>query len=130
MKQFLSRLFSEIQELKEQLIEKEAAVEKMAAQITIPYASATEVIFPAMSDEQLSIHEEVDRLIRELEDVEDACYGRCDMARILLDTIEDQIIATALRLHYLNGLSWRATAWEVGVPDIRQKCHDFMKKEG
>lgn len=129
MKQFLSRLFFEIQELKEQLIEKEAAVEKMAAKITTPYALLPESAYPAMSDELLSIHEEVDRLIRELEDVEDACYGRCDMARILLDTIEDQTIATALRLHYVNGLSWRTTAREVGVPDICQKCHDFMKKE-
>lgn len=129
MKHFLSRLFSEIKELKEQLVEKEDVVEKLAAKITTNYALTPESAYPALSDEQLWMHEEVDALINELEELEDAYFTSCDMARILLSTIEDDSIATALRLHYVNGLSWYVTSLHVGVPDICSKCQAFLREE-
>ena len=50
----------------------------------------------------------------------------CDLARRLIDRIEDNTIATGLQLYGVNRLTWRATAECLGVQDIQRRCEDYL----
>lgn len=61
--------------------------------------------------------------------VEEKVYlEACDDARKLFDTVEDADVAMALRLHYVNGMTWRDVAACVGVPTIHAKCKKILKQ--
>ena len=50
----------------------------------------------------------------------------CDLARRLIDRIEDNTIATALEIWGVNNLTWQATAECLGVKDSQRRCEDYL----
>lgn len=53
----------------------------------------------------------------------------CDLARKMIDQVEDDTIAVGLLLHGVNGLSWPATEACLGVEDIQARCYEYLKEE-
>ena len=53
----------------------------------------------------------------------------CNLTHREIDRIEDGTIAMGLRLHGVQQLSWKDTAEQLGVPDIKDRCYDYLKEE-
>lgn len=53
----------------------------------------------------------------------------CDLARKMIDQVEDDTIAMGLLLHGVNGLTWSATEACLGVEDIQDRCYDYLMEE-
>lgn len=53
----------------------------------------------------------------------------CDLARKMIDQVEDDSIAMGLLLHGVNGLTWSATEACLGVEDIQDRCYDYLMEE-
>ena len=53
----------------------------------------------------------------------------CNLTHREIDRIEDGTIAMGLRLHGVQQLSWKDTAEQLGVPDIQDRCYDYLKEE-
>lgn len=53
----------------------------------------------------------------------------CNLTHREIDRIEDGTIAMGLRLHGVQQLSWKNTAEQLGVPDIQDRCYDYLKEE-
>ena len=53
----------------------------------------------------------------------------CDLARKMIDQVEDDTIAMGLLLHGVNGLTWSATEACLGVEDIQVRCYDYLMEE-
>lgn len=53
----------------------------------------------------------------------------CNLTHREIDRIEDGTIAMGLRLHGVQQLSWKDTAEQMGVPDIQDRCYEYLKDE-
>ena len=53
----------------------------------------------------------------------------CDLARKMIDQVEDDTIAMGLLLHGVNDLTWSATEACLGVEDIQDRCYDYLMEE-
>ena len=74
----------------------------------------------------LALHQTYRRLLDEKNKTQADYDFTCDLARRLIDRIEDSTIATGLQLYGVNRLSWRATAECLGVQDIQRHCEDYL----
>ena len=81
---------------------------------------------PKEDDYILALHQTYRRLLDEKNKVQADYDFACDLARRLIDRIEDNTIATGLQLYGVNRLSWRATAECLGVQDIQRRCEDYL----
>ena len=81
---------------------------------------------PKKDDYILALHQTYRRLLDEKNKVQADYDFACDLARRLIDRIEDNTIATGLQLYGVNRLSWRATAECLGVQDIQRRCEDYL----
>ena len=71
-----------------------------------------------------------DYFVRSLFELNERLYLKaCDLARCLIDDIDDDAVRLGLRLHYVNGICWHETALLTSDAKIRRKCHDFLRKE-
>ena len=52
-----------------------------------------------------------------------------DLARRLIDRIEDDTVSMGFQLHVVDNLPWRAVAECMGVYDIRQRCEDYLSND-
>lgn len=77
----------------------------------------------------LALHQTYKRLLEEKNKVQADYDFACDLARRLIDRIEDDTIATGLQLYGVNRLSWRATAECLGVQDIQNRCEDYLNHQ-
>ncbi len=53
----------------------------------------------------------------------------CNLTHREIDRIEDSTIAMGLRLHGVQQLLWKDTAEQLGVPDIQDRCYEYLKDE-
>ena len=81
---------------------------------------------PKEDDYILALHQTYRRLLDEKNKTQADYDFACDLARRLIDRIEDSTIATGLQLYGVNRLSWRATAECLGVQDIQRRCEDYL----
>lgn len=73
-----------------------------------------------------ALHQTYRRLLEEKNQVQADYDFACDLARRLIDRIEDNTIAMGLQLYGINRLSWQATAECLGVQDIQRRCEDYL----
>ena len=81
---------------------------------------------PKEDDYILALHQTYRRLLDEKNKVQTDYDFACDLARRLIDRIEDDTIAMGLQLYGVNRLTWRATAECMGVQDIQRRCEDYL----
>jgi len=81
---------------------------------------------PKKDDYILALHQTYRRLLDEKNKTQADYDFACDLARRLIDRIEDDTIATGLQLYGVNRLTWRATAECLGVQDIQRRCEDYL----
>lgn len=74
----------------------------------------------------LALHQTYRRLLEDKNKTQADYDFACDLARRLIDRIEDDTIATGLQLYGVNRLTWRATAECLGVQDIQRRCEDYL----
>lgn len=74
----------------------------------------------------LTLHQTYRRLLAEKNQVQADYDFACDLARRLIDRIEDNTIAMGLQLYGINRLEWKAVSECLGVPDIRKRCEDYL----
>lgn len=53
----------------------------------------------------------------------------CNLTHREIDRVEDSTIAMGLRLHGVQQFSWKDTAEQMSVPDIQDRCYDYLKDE-
>lgn len=126
--QNLYGLFYDIYMLKILLGENQDKTAEKVAEINALRAGASSQ--PVLGDKLARLHGELSALIAEEEKLERMYLNICDTARMLIDGIDDDAVAAALRLHYVNGLNWFQTSLCTGVPCIRRKCREFLRKGG
>ena len=73
-----------------------------------------------------ALHQTYRRLLEEKNQVQADYDFACDLARRLIDRIEDNTIAMGLQLYGINRLEWKAVSECLGVPDIRKRCEDYL----
>lgn len=125
---FLPNLFYDIYKLRKALAQKQTEAETISAQISAAYNSSTNN-HPALSDALLWKHERFSQLIDDLDNLDEKYVSTCDLARKLLDDLEDNDVALGLRLHYVNGMTWHMTSLYTGVKNIRVRCRDYLRQE-
>ena len=81
---------------------------------------------PKKDDYILALHQTYRRLLEEKNQTQADFDFACDLARRLIDRIEDDTIAMGLQLYGINRLTWRATAECLGVQDIQRRCEDYL----
>ena len=81
---------------------------------------------PKEDDYILALHQTYRRLLEEKNRTQADYDFACNLARRLIDRIEDSTIATGLQLYGVNRLSWRATAECLGVQDIQRRCEEYL----
>ena len=81
---------------------------------------------PKKDDYILALHQTYRRLLDEKNKTQTDYDFACDLARRLIDRIEDNTIATGLQLYGVNRLTWRATAECLGVQDIQRRCEYYL----
>ena len=74
----------------------------------------------------LALHQTYRRLLEGKKRAQADYDFACDLARRLIDRIEDDTIAMGLQLYGVNRLTWRATAECLGVQDIQRRCEDYL----
>lgn len=74
----------------------------------------------------LALHQTYRRLLDEKKQTQADYDFACDLARRLIDRVEDDTIAMGLQLYGVNRLTWRAVAENLGVEDIRRRCEDYL----
>lgn len=84
---------------------------------------------PKEDDYILALHQTYRRLLEEKNQTQADYDFACDLARRLIDRIEDSTIATGLQLYGVNRLTWRATAECLGVQDIQRRCEDYLNHQ-
>ncbi len=122
----LSDLFTCIHTLHDELIAKMHDVDGSAMLLARTYRELPDDENPANNTLIRTRHwwykhhlEEQKKLQREY----DFC---CDLARRLLDKIEDGDIAMGLQLYGVNRMRWREVAECLGVPNIQKRCETYL----
>lgn len=122
----LADLFTGITMLHTKLGYKQQHLDDAAYKLSKAYRDLPADQDPKEDDYILALHQTYRRLLEEKNKTQADYDFACDLARRLIDRIEDNTIATALELRGVNRLTWRATAACLGVQDIQRRCEDYL----
>ena len=122
----LADLFTGITMLHTKLTYKQKHLDDAAYKLSKAYRDLPVDQDPKEDTFILALHQTYRRLLEEKNKTQADYDFACDLARRLIDRIEDNTIANGLQLYGVNRLTWRATAECLGVQDIQRRCEDYL----
>lgn len=122
----LADLFTGITMLHTKLGYKQQHLDDAAYKLSKAYRDLPVDQDPKEDDYILALHQTYRRLLEEKNETQADYDFACDLARRLINRIEDGAIATGLELWGINRLTWRDTAACLGVQDIQRRCEDYL----
>ena len=122
----LADVFTGITMLHKKLTYKQQYLDDTAYKLSKAYRDIPADQDPKEDTYILALHQTYRRLLDDKNRTQADYDFACDLARRLIDRIEDNTIATGLQLYGVNRLSWRATAECLGVQDIQRRCEDYL----
>lgn len=122
----LTDVFTRITMLHIKLTNKQKHLDDTAHKLSKAYHDLPVDQDPQKDDYILALHQTYRRQMDEKNRVQADYDFACDLARRLIDRIEDNTIATALEIWGVNNLTWQATAECLGVKDIQRRCEDYL----
>ena len=124
----LADVFTGITMLHTKLSYKQQHLDDVAYNLSRAYHDLPVDQDPKKDDYILALHQTYRRLLDEKNRVQADYDFTCDLARRLIDRVEDDTIAMGLQLYGVNRLTWRATAECLGVQDIQRRCEDYLNE--
>ena len=122
----LADVFTGITMLHTKLTTKQKHLDDAAYKLSKAYRDLPVDQDPKTDDYILALHQTYRRLLDEKNKAQADYDFACDLARRLIDRIEDNTIATGLQLYGVNRLTWRATVECLGVQDIQRRCEEYL----
>ena len=122
----LADVFTGITMLHTKLSYKQQHLDDAAYKLSKAYRDLPVDQDPKEDDYIRALHQTYRRLLEEKNKTQVDYDFACDLARRLIDRIEDSTIATGLQLYGVNRLTWRATAECLGVQDIQRRCEEYL----
>lgn len=77
----------------------------------------------------ICIQERYNNAVARQQKLHKKCIALCNQTHREIERIEDSTIAMGLRIHGVQQLSWKDTAEQMGVPDIQDRCYEYLKDE-
>lgn len=125
----LTDVFTGITMLHIKLTNKQKHLDDTAHKLSKAYHDLPVDQDPKKDDYILALHQTYRRQMDEKNRVQADYDFACDLARRLIDRVEDDTIAMALQLHGVNRLEWSTVSECLGVEDIRRRCEDYLNHQ-
>ncbi len=124
----LADLFTGITMLHTKLAYKQQHLDDAAYKLSKAYRDLPVDQDPKEDDYILALHQTYRRLLDEKNKTQADYDFACDLARRLIDRIEDNTIAMGLHLYGVNRLEWSTVSACLGVEDIRRRCEEYLTR--
>ena len=124
----ITDLFSQIYTLKRDMMDKQREISAVAHELARALRRLPRDMDPEEDALIVDLHKNYKKLQKEIKVIQEVYTFNCDLARRQIEQIEDYTVAMGLSLHGINGLSWKETAAHLGVPDIQDRCYDYLEK--
>lgn len=125
----LKDVFSAIEKMQTKLGKTQEDLQSIAQQMYSAYNDLPGGNDPAEDTLIFSIREHYRYMLTEKQRLQSNLDFARDLARRLIDRIEDDTISMGFQLHVVDNLPWRAVAECMGVYDIRQRCEDYLSND-
>lgn len=122
----LADVFTGITMLHKKLTYKQQYLDDTAYKLSKAYRDMPADQDPKKDTYILALHQTYRRLLDEKNKTQADYDFACDLARRLIDRIEDDTIAMGLHLYGVNRLEWSTVSECLGVEDIRRRCEDYL----